>query len=612
MARSSPFPLAALAVSLGLAACSDKSPPLTGPPGALINVRLDSQVGVLLDELPPSLRARVAGQLAAAPEAFWLGRARAQARLAAFRLSQRPRLYPSQGKGQLALPPEETWIFSLRPDRDGVPGPQRLPLEGHDVVVVNYSLTGTLVAPLSAPARAEPALDPIGGTWTEPFTFPLDPEQLVQRTGSACLDESLLPAGSVDPEEAHRLYNHDQAALPGARSCRDALSAAVGTINTSLLFQRVPWDPATADRVRTGPLLVATHADLRAGLVPDAAPRVAYRYFASDSCAVRRGCVGAAGWRRVLAFTSSLWNVGGQDLPLGAVDYLNANPSAKAVLAQHHVYELDDCAGRYYFPHLGAATFGPAQANLSAQCLRSATRASNNEFSPLATDYSDCGAQGIAAGWAAVNQAGLACQWVDVTGVPTTGGVQDTLHEELNQDGFLCEGTPAVDAGGAPVFEPTSFQSATGAAQERQRCSFAAGHATNNQRDTAVTVGPPGEGYVTRACARPAYGPLRDCGFTRRVDLSRCAPGSRVSLRCTVAAGGAPQAVRLCESSAALGSGTACAQRDALASAAVDAGGVSVSFTCPAARDASEPGGGYSVYAGPLVAGDGEASVSCQ
>ena len=54
---------------------------------------------------------------------------------------------------------------------------------------------------------------------------------------------------------------------------------------------------------------------------------------------------------------------------------------------------------------------------------------------------------------------------------------------------------------------------------------------------------------------------------------------------------GAPQVVRLCESSWALDTGTACTTREALANATVTTAPSLLTFTCPAARDSVEVGG---------------------
>ena len=59
----------------------DNVPPTPAPakdPGAILDVSMSSQVGVLLDEVPMSIRDRVAATLIAEPPDFWTARARAR------------------------------------------------------------------------------------------------------------------------------------------------------------------------------------------------------------------------------------------------------------------------------------------------------------------------------------------------------------------------------------------------------------------------------------------------------------------------------------------------------------------------------------------------------
>src|SRR6185369_14543688 len=60
-----------------------------GDPGALIHVTATSQVGVLLDEVPESIRERVAKALLSKPDSFYEARARRQLTLSTYRLNFR-------------------------------------------------------------------------------------------------------------------------------------------------------------------------------------------------------------------------------------------------------------------------------------------------------------------------------------------------------------------------------------------------------------------------------------------------------------------------------------------------------------------------------------------
>src|SRR5262249_25728675 len=112
--------MSALAVPiLFAAACggSDTKPPGGGggpgreaakDPGALIDASMTSQVGVLLDEVPMSMRDRVADALIAKPDDFWKARAVTQIKLTAYRLVFRVDFYDDP-KDALPLPLDKQW-----------------------------------------------------------------------------------------------------------------------------------------------------------------------------------------------------------------------------------------------------------------------------------------------------------------------------------------------------------------------------------------------------------------------------------------------------------------------------------------------------------------------
>lgn len=617
----------AFGFGIGLGGCTDQ--PINAgasDPGALVAATMDSQVGVLLDEVPPAMRDRVAGRLIAQPEKFWVDRAKAQVALTSYRLNFRGKFYKDQGKAQLPLPVDSLWTITLTRDAGGAISARRATVEGHDLVLVSYSLSTTVVTTVDSPAKAEPALKDTEGFWDEPFTLPLDPELLVQRTGYACMDEAESPPSSVDSESAAVFYDQDcdveaalsasgchQSALP-EQSCKAALTAKIGKVDTRLHFQRVAWSRALADQFRLGPITAPSNADIRAGIPGTPPARVVYRYIPADSCTLAERCVGAPGWRRLLQFSSVNWNVGGKALDIGPVStYID--PGAANSLAPHNLYELSACHKRYNFTHYGTFTFGKMDPAASKRglCLQSTSRISNHELSPLTTPYGTCSYQGIESGWADRYQAGIDCQWIDVTGVDVSQGpVTSTLQETFNPDQLLCEGQPVKDAAGQPVFETTHLTTADGRAVDRPKCSFMSKWDANNINNTDVTLPAAGEGFVTQACARGQLGALKNCGFKKQEDLRTCTPGSTVALRCTIPVAAPPQVVRLCESSVALQVGTACTAQDALTSTAVEAGaGVTVSFKCPAARGTDEPGGRYSIYGGPVFTEDNTAPVTC-
>ena len=112
---------------------------------------------------------------------------------------------------------------------------------------------------------------------------------------------------------------------------------------------------------------------------------------------------------------------------------------------------------------------------------------------------------------------------------------------------------------------------------------------------------------MTEPCKLAQIGPNRDCGFTAEGVPRTCTPGQTITLTCTNQ--GAAQALRVCERSAALGVGVACAFADAPANAIVD-GPTQVTFPCPTVRDQAGAGG-YAVYTASVVPSQSTGSVTC-
>jgi hypothetical protein len=347
--------------------------------------------------------------------------------------------------------------------------------------------------------------------------------------------------------------------------------------------------------------------------------RIIYRYIPPGDCALVEQCVGGSGWRRLLQFATADRNTGTQDLVIGSVDYFHQTDGG-TTLSQHNVFEWSACHHHYHFTHYGSFDFNndPNANHKRGFCLQATDRFSNIEVSPLPNPYANCWYQGIMAGWVDEYKAGLPCQWFDITGVdtskkPVTGPL--TFHS--NPDGFLCEGTPVLDANGNQVWGPTSFLSSTGQPVDIPECNYWStpsdpnAWSSDNIDTYNVTVPSPGNGYVTAACTNNQIGPLRNCGFAAATGGS-CTPGATVKLHCTVAASGAAaQVARVCDYSASLNTGIPCTFQDAFANASIDPAGTDLTFTCPAARDASEPGGHYSLYTAPTFNGDASTAVTC-
>jgi hypothetical protein len=578
--------------------------------GALIEVSTASQVGVVLDEVPEALRAQLAEYYLAQPAEFWTDRAIRQLQHTTYRLTYRTFYYDeSEGKQMLALPPRQLWNIELA---DG--GARReTTADGHDAVLVDYTLATTLLSDPVTPGESEPALGAIGGVWSEAFSLPLDPEFVFQRTGYACIDEDGYPLGTADSENVPQVFDDfcevetpDEASchltqLP-TESCVEALERAVGRVDMELLFERVPYTTEAAAAVRVANYTQAEAPDLR--VIPEGLTnnRITYRYIEPDSCALVEGCVTGSGWRRLLLYDASIENASPVNLEVGGVD-------DESPFVQRNVFEFSECHQHYHYSHYGNFTYGDLPGDKRAFCIESTDRYFNSEQTPLAHPFG-CDNQGIASGWGDTYIAGVECNWIDITDLEVpAGGVEQSLEFALNPDGFICEGTPEVDAAGEQVFTPTDEVGENGGAVEKPSCDFVDDYAANNLAVQNVAV-PSDGGFITAACTRGQAGPLRDCGFAEQAENLPCEPGSTVTLSCSIPEGAPAQALRVCENSVALGGVTACMYVDALATAVVEGAGTIATFTCPAARSDVETGG-YGYFAAPLLPDSAPAAITC-
>lgn len=605
-------------MALGASACGERTagdldppgerPASSGqwgaPKGALIRMRMNSTVGVLLDEIPQGpLREAAAAEALSRGPSFWHERAARQVRLTYYRLVYRSYFYDA--KGPLPLPPDERWIVLP------AGAPRRAQGGGHDAVVMDYLFLTYIVSDAASPGIVEPALGVVGGRWDEPFTLPLDPDMLFERTGYACMDEDSYPPSSVFEENTYFFYDDTcEAWMPGSlchitgfpgESCHEALEARTGAVEAEMQFQRVPYNPLLASLMRVGARTSPDAAALEVmedGMVRE--HRIVYRYFPPGSCEEDEGVIGQPGWRRLLMFSAAVRNNGGGPIHIGPVnDPADPWPAS-------HVFEFSACHGHYHFSHYGNFGYSSAPGAKRAFCLMDTGRYHNNEQTSLVPIYGTCQYQGISPGWGDEYQFGIPGQWVDITGVDTTS--PHDLTFELNPDHFLCEGVPVLGQGGAQLFEPTPFTDAAGEPVSRALCALTPGWQDDNHG--AISVSSPGGSFVTEPCARGEIGPLRSCGLALEASLHGCTPGAPVALHCTSAGG--PAVVRVCERSEALGVGVACTAGDAAATAVVPPGGADVTFTCPEVRDAPAPEvGGYSLYHGPLLSSGPPVQVTC-
>jgi hypothetical protein len=131
-------------------------------------------------------------------------------------------------------------------------------------------------------------------------------------------------------------------------------------------------------------------------------------FVSEDTCELYEGCVGATGWRTVMLFTAAIANIGSADLAMG-------------VPANHpELYHYSDCHEHYHFDEFARYELRDANDEIVATghkqafCLEDTI----SWAWPFELGTFDCANQGVSRGFTDVYEAGLPCQWVDVTGVP--------------------------------------------------------------------------------------------------------------------------------------------------------------------------------------------------
>lgn len=129
------------------------------------------------------------------------------------------------------------------------------------------------------------------------------------------------------------------------------------------------------------------------------------REFGADSCAVREGCLGGTGRRRLMTFDAALVNRGSAPLVIG-------DP------ARWEDAHFDACHAHYHlgrsmaYELLDATGTSVASGRKQGFCLMDTARVSGRDAGSF-----DCGNQGLTAGWEDLYDRALDCQWIDVTDV---------------------------------------------------------------------------------------------------------------------------------------------------------------------------------------------------
>ena len=577
--------------------------PATFGDGALIQVQMNGTVGVLLDGIPLALHEDVIGHIMSQDEAYWDALARRHVTLTKYRLNFRN--FKRPGKGQLPLPPEQLWEIELDEN-----GPRQVTIQEHDLIVLDYQFSSTLLTDPASTAESEPQLSEIGGVWEELFILPLDPDFLLQRMGNACVNEAGFPPNSYDSENVRNVY--DFSCTPGSvgklgchrtdvptLTCLEAVDAFIGRFETLMRFERLAWDDALANEVRIGPVTQLDTPDLQVVATDLLENRIVYRYFNEGDCAIEENAVGGTGWRRLFQFSATLHNIGGEALHIGPV--VAEDPRT-------NIFQYNACHDHFHFSNYGSFVFeGGSDATGSKQafCVESTNRFSNNETSPLTHAYS-CSFQGIQAGWVDEYAVGLDVQWIDITDVEfETDETVATVGFESNSDRFLCEGTAVFNDDGTPLYETTGLRTQTGLPISRPQCDFVEAWDANNVGKEEIVIPTVGS-FVTDDCREDQFGHLRNCGFVQYEEPEICTPGETITVTLAL---DAPYVFRACEVSAKLGTGLACTTDDAITNVIMGLRSEStIQFSCPIVRDYERDlddedapfiQGGYALYLAP-------------
>jgi hypothetical protein len=204
------------------------------------------------------------------------------------------------------------------------------------------------------------------------------------------------------------------------------------------------------------------------------------------------------------------------------------------------------------------------------------------------------------------------------TGPPNRGALPLPPRAIWHFDLALCEGQ-TLGANNQPVdptnlsalvFDPTSLVDALGNPISRIRCNFSPNYAANNVGHVSVSQ-EQGSSFVNDPCDRGQAGPLRDCGFTPPTKIYSCPAGSKVQLHCKT--GGSKQVLRACEVGQMLGKGSPCTYLNSASNSIIDGDSETVTFSCPAVRDATVAGaGGYSLSNAPLLPLGATEAVACR
>jgi len=200
-----------------------------------------------------------------------------------------------------------------------------------------------------------------------------------------------------------------------------AVSAGCGD-NARLVDAAIDAEPDAPDRPRGVPDL-----QFMAGRMVDTV-QTSFESFLADNCAVVEHCVNAEGPRRLLRFATVIANLGTGDLAVGEPPLPGENNQWFVWSQCHMHHHFVNFASYELYDRAGHMVTGRKQ----AFCLE------DDEAVPpiIAPTRYSCLNQGISRRWADVYGAGLPCQFIDTTGLPSG---QYTLRVVVNPNSDLTE-----------------------------------------------------------------------------------------------------------------------------------------------------------------------------
>ncbi|MEO6758006.1 MAG: lysyl oxidase family protein, partial [Saprospiraceae bacterium] len=169
----------------------------------------------------------------------------------------------------------------------------------------------------------------------------------------------------------------------------------LATVSEACIYPGSPDCPS-------GPDLAILEAELRSSLYFD----IINNY---DICYVNEGCLRGSGSRNVVRFNTHIRNIGNQDYYVGSPPASPATPSAQFVYDEcHHHWHYRGYAEYILFNSAGLRL--PVGSKNGFCLLDLECDTGSGKF--------ECNNMGISAGCGDIYNAGLPCQWIDITGLP--------------------------------------------------------------------------------------------------------------------------------------------------------------------------------------------------